>query len=355
MTSRWLASPAGFISRRFLTRSHIMSFQPLPPFIERNPHAQGLLPGRRQVVDFFKAALDDFRRSKAEFNVICTIRPPASNAATPTPRPAPAPIKPTEPVCQLIVFDSSFNPPTIAHLRMTRSGLLAAPRARVLLLLAINNADKGVKPASFEQRLAMMMQFTRDAYHTDSIASSPMEGSATGGGASAFDIGLTTLPYFHDKSRAIYDSGFYSTDGDGTTKPEQIFLAGFDTLIRIFNPKYYTAGSKTETPMQAALSPFFARARLRVTMRTDDDWGDKADQEAYVDGLLNTEQLDVIGGRREWARRIDLVEGRKEGEKIVSSTVARGAAKSKDWNSLSDLVSPTVASWIKDEGLYTDD
>ncbi len=58
------------------------------------------------------------------------------------------------------------------------------------------------------------------------------------------------------------------------------------------------------------------------------------------------------GGKREWADRIELVDGRKEGEEIISSTKVREAAKAKDEKALRRLVTDGVAKWILDERLY---
>lgn len=146
-------------------------------------------------------------------------------------------------------------------------------------------------------------------------------------------------------------------------QPKQLILAGYDTLIRIFNPKYYGKAAKdepitnpggNENGMRSALAPLFAQARLRVTMRTEDEWGDKEEQVAYVENLLNGDGLEKVGGSREWARRIELVGGGNDGGVIVSSTLARDAAKKKDWATLRQLVSPEVTKWIEMEGLYTE-
>src|SRR5436305_2200020 len=55
----------------------------------------------------------------------------------------------------LYILDASFNPPTNAHLGLVLSSLPKAS-ATVLLILAIQNADKKAKPASFDHRLEMM-------------------------------------------------------------------------------------------------------------------------------------------------------------------------------------------------------
>lgn len=229
---------------------------------------------------------------------------------------------------------------------------------RLVLLLAVRNADKAAKPAAFEQRLAMMWAFARDVR-------AALEEARDVGGV-AVDVALSTQPFFHDKSAAVAESGFYKGEEGGGetgtgTETEQVILAGYDTLIRIFDPKYYGEPSETaqvsgagETPIQEALGPLFQRARLRVTMRTDDEWGGRDEQAAYVDSLLKGNELEKIGGSREWVGRIEMVEGRKEGEAVVSSTLAREAAKAKDWERLGELVSPEVRKWVEREQLYGD-
>lgn len=249
---------------------------------------------------------------------------------------------------------------------------------RLLLLLAVNNADKAAKPATFEERLLMMGAFAGDiqrAWHRLEKQTVAQE-EATHANAETqedeatlpVDIGLTTHPYFHDKSAAIaaspdYDFAFAQTGSEGEPHTSQIFLAGYDTLIRIFTPKYYAppvpeAGidppqQPAKTPMQMALDPFFARAQLRVTMRTDADWGGREDQLGYVERIMHGKELEEVGGRREWARRVELVEGMSgdvDGG-TVSSTLAREAVKAGDWGRLRELVPDGVASLIEREAV----
>lgn len=337
-----------------------------------------------------RTALQSFQSSGRPFQLIQQHAPPTTTTST-----AAAARK-----CRtLVVLDSSFNPPTLAHMQMatsalqdlrTQQGIAAALRGgsagqrrglpddvRLLLLLAVNNADKAAKPATFEERLLMMGAFAGDiqqawrklekqtaaqeeATHTSAQA---QEDEAT----LPVDIGLTTHPYFHDKSAAIaaspdYDFASAQTGSEGGPHTSQIFLAGYDTLIRIFTPKYYTSPVPEEgidppqpnkTPMQMALDPFFARAQLRVTMRTDADWGGREDQLGYVERIVHGRELEEVGGRGEWARRVELVEG-MSGEidgGNVSSTLAREAVKAGDWARLRELVPDGVASLIEREAV----
>ncbi|KAI1634175.1 hypothetical protein F4809DRAFT_619897 [Biscogniauxia mediterranea] len=289
----------------------------------------------------------------------------------------------------------------------------STPAPRILLLLAINNADKAPKPAAFPQRLAMMYVFAQDLLDalavgntttaaTASSSSSQQknqapeeeEGLGEGGGGgrqqqeeesesergTVVDIAVTTEPYFHAKSEAIARSGFYrgqvactSTSTSTTSaeeeevassETEQIFLVGFDTLVRILDPKYY----HPSPGMRAALDPLFARARLRVTARPGGGGaGDSsiAAQRGYLASLTEPQpsageagttrttrmRIEQLGGRAEWARhRIDMVV-EEEGEgREVSSTLARAAARRGDWEALGGLVSPRVARWVREEG-----
>lgn len=267
------------------------------------------------------------------------------------------------------MLDSSFNPPTAAHLRMATSAAaeesLPGP-VRLLLVLGVDNADKAVRPAVFEQRLGMMWAFARDVRNGLDEAGS---GSSSGGEGVSIDVCLSKQPYFHSKSEAIASSDFYKveesegTGGEGAAETEQVILVGYDTLIRILDPKYYGSSSTAasgathteETPLRKALDPFFKRAKLRVTARTGAEWGGKDDQSAYLESLLNGDGLQNIGGNREWAKRIETVEGWKEGEPLVSSTLAREAAQAKDWARFGELVSHGVKRWAEGEKLYSVD
>lgn len=270
------------------------------------------------LLPFFSSALKAFTSSASAFSVLRSV-PAAASPSAASPK-------------RLIVLDSSFNPPTTAHLEMVASALrsyasdvssTSTPEdARVLLLLAVENADKQPKPASFPHRLCMM----------EALASRIHSSSST-----CVDIGVTKQPYFHDKSTVIAASEAYSLDA------QQIFLAGYDTLIRILNPKYYPEG------MQTSLNPFFERAKLRVVMRTDGDWGGVEDQEAWVRSLR--EGKEDWGGRGVWLRdRVNLVDGFGDG--VSSSRVRELVSGGKGgWE---DMVPEEVGRHIRD-GLYETD
>ncbi|KAL2158748.1 hypothetical protein VTH06DRAFT_3939 [Thermothelomyces fergusii] len=317
----------------------------------------------RLAADFFGRALSAFQSSGSKLQVICTVPPSPSREGEP--EVLPPLVRPQT----LVVFDSSFNPPTRAHLRMATSGVLKlmqklgpCPGAiRLLLLLSINNADKDARPAAFDKRLAMMWAFAQDV-QSSLLMWFGNKQEAWEAQDFNVDLGLATVPYFHEKSAALAEAGFYKGQRDpdnGPAETEQVFLVGYDTLVRILNPKYYgppeTAGevaATEQTPLQKALDPFFARAKLRVTMRADDEWGGADEQTAYLEDLLHADGLEKVGGVRAWGSRIEKADGPKFGTEVISSTYARAAVKSKDLARLDLMVTPQVKWWILQENLY---
>ena len=263
------------------------------------------------------SVLRDFANSPSSFKLVRTV-PRAESS-------------PAIAAKTLYVLDGSFNPPTKAHHRIATSALLedhgSAPK-RLLLLLATQNADKARMPASLEDRLVMMTLFAHELLYDVQQAAPPL-----------IDIGLVKQPYFHDKAAAVDESDVY------LGSPQQIHLIGFDTLIRIFNTKYYPPDYRLRV-----LEPFLSKHRLRATYRTDDEWGSRQEQDRYIQDIADGKRADE-GAQREWARQLSLVEGRRDGEDIVSSTLARKVAKS-DLSQLDKYIMPTVRDWIISEKLY---
>ncbi|OOQ82177.1 putative cytidylyltransferase [Penicillium brasilianum] len=274
----------------------------------------------------YASLLKQFIASAKEFEVLATV--PSDHAPPPK---------------ILYVLDSSFNPPTCAHLRIASSALLEQqePGSRLLLLLAIQNADKPSKPAPFEDRLAMMELFAHDirshiAARQSSKSVSSKEHIPT------IDIAVTNKPYFIDKAAAIEASDHYPSP------MEQYHLVGYDTLIRIFNPKYYPP----EHTLQP-LRPLFSQHRLRVTLRPGNDWGDREEQEEFLASLARGDR-EAEGAPREWAQKIQFIEGRKPEDPPVSSTRAREAAQSAPQD-LEWLVPDNVRQFVLSERPYSKD
>ena len=287
------------------------------------------LTNLRALLPTLESALDSFTSSPSKFRIVRTINPTSTPPKT------------------LYILDSSFNPPSRAHLSLATSALTEGADERphrLLLLFSTHNADKAPSPASFAQRIALMTVFAEDisrVLKADAGVPSVVQDVA-------IDIGLTKEPYYTDKSIAITTT----TPPAYPTAPPHIHLIGYDTLTRFCNAKYYTA-----SPPLSALAPFFdAGHRLRVTLRPSDAgdassqaYGGVAEQEAYLRALREGER-EAEGFRREWGERIELV---GDGEGVgVSSTRVRAAAGKGEWGLVGGLCSEGVSGWIRDQGLY---
>ena len=242
-------------------------------------------------------ALKDFQSSNSTFRLLQTV-----NSTTLTPESASPPT--TQPQT-LIVLDSSFNPPSTAHLHLALSALSNDSKPikttpgphRLLLLFSTLNADKAPSAASFAQRLTLMTIFAADLQKT--LQTPPY--ASTHSSDIPIDIGVTKAPYYTDKAAAI------ATTPEGKhwypNSPAQIHLIGFDTLTRFFAPKYYSSFN----PPLSALEPYFAAGHgLRATLRPGDDFGSEEEQRAFVRNLADR-GLEAEGGKMEWAERVELV------------------------------------------------
>lgn len=159
------------------------------------------------------------------------------------------------------------------------------------------------------------------------------------------DIGVTTVPYYTDKTAAIESEGktWYPSS------PTQIHLVGFDTLTRLFNAKYYSSFD----PPFSALNPYFdAGHRFQVTSRPDDEYGDVDSQRAFWQKIADG-GLESQGADRSWAKQIELVD--PSPETGISSTKIRKAAGRKDWKEVERLTTSGVREWLEQEDLYGED
>lgn len=215
---------------------------------------------------------------------------------------------------------------------------------RVMFLLATENADKKPKPASFEDRLVMMSvcaEELRASLRSEGAGSGTGNGHGSGepDAELSVDVAVTKHPFFMDKAMAIDGSGIYGG-------AQQVHLTGYDTVIRIFNSKYYPADQKLRV-----LEPFLSKHRLRVCYRVDEGKdGDRKEQEEYVEGIGDGSREEE-GMKREWRGMVELVDDAEEVEG-VSSTDARRAAVDGEVERLEELVGERVAGYVMEKGLY---
>ncbi|KDR78828.1 hypothetical protein GALMADRAFT_63984 [Galerina marginata CBS 339.88] len=178
---------------------------------------------------------------------------------------------------RISVLDSSFNPPTLAHLALAnsrRSQSLTtdghAPKATQLfydaklLLLSVKNADKTLKPgdATYQQRLEMMdllaSDVQADADQSASLSTSTSDALSPVERANVA-IAIIDEPTFVGKSATLLT---FLRRRLSTLNPplktlgdiELTFIVGLDTLERLFSPRYYPS----ETAMMTSLRKFFS-------------------------------------------------------------------------------------------------
>ena len=163
---------------------------------------------------------------------------------------------------RISILDSSFNPPTLAHLALANS-----PRPRKqnsenqdvcaydakLLLLSVKNADKTLKPgdATYQQRLEMMLLLSKDVRtdtNTEASYSLPEHEAAN------VAIAIIDKPTFVEKSSTLLN--FLQRRLTTPLQLELTFFVGLDTLERLFSPRYYPS----EADMMVLLRQFLSAA-----------------------------------------------------------------------------------------------
>lgn len=130
------------------------------------------------------------------------------------------------------VMSASFNPPTRAHLRMTEEAGRLCGLDEVLFVLARTNVDKGLYGAPLEARLLMIDALARPR--------------------PSCSVAAVSHPRFVDKAAALkplYPAGV-----------DICFIVGYDTLVRLFDPRYY-ADLPTELRRMFASCRFVAANR----------------------------------------------------------------------------------------------
>lgn len=136
---------------------------------------------------------------------------------------------------RLLCLSASFNPLTVAHVWLIQEASRISPPNEVLLLLAKANVDKTVAGFPLEQRLSHLMQFAE---------SRP-----------TFSVAACSHGRFVDKAEAI--RSHYPPETRLT------FIVGFDTLVRLFDPKYYA-------DREASLSALFGGSDFMAANRAPD-------------------------------------------------------------------------------------
>ncbi|KAK0193920.1 Nucleotidylyl transferase [Armillaria mellea] len=196
---------------------------------------------------------------------------------------------------KVLILDSSFNPPTLAHLALARCGNDYDAR---ILMLSTTNADKKLAPgdATYAQRQSMMALL-------------------------GFHIAVIDEPTFVGKARRLH-AEMPSASWD--------FVMGWDTVERVFAERYYK-------DMVVELREFFFESRARIVYAP----------RAGSGGIDIWEAAERVGARDK------VVPAAISDEFLAhSSTAVRNAIKSGNgtWR---DKVPPAVAEYIDKERLYS--
>ncbi|KAJ3353322.1 hypothetical protein GGF32_003131 [Allomyces javanicus] len=244
---------------------------------------------------------------------------------------------------RITILDSSHNPPNAAHVALLRTALqpsLARPTANtagdsdkdavdaVLILLAVQNADKGrLADTDLAHRLAMMREVALDT-HEWLATHSPT--TAATRSLPSIAVATTDHALFKDKAADVL-----------ALLPPSAHLRwvlGEDTLLRIFDPKYYPA-----TSVSGIMTAFFEATRstflwarrpaLPIAANVDRDALDLCRARGFVEDLVLDPDLALA-------------------IRDVSSTSVRDAVASGDWTAVERGTVPGVARYIREHGLY---
>jgi len=217
---------------------------------------------------------------------------------------APAALRLDEPhplAGRIAILPSAFNPPTSAHVALLDVATSAVDAVAPAALLSTKNVDKGLHGASLAQRIEMLLALK---------SSRP-----------ALAVLATNAARIADQARALRGAH---------PSAEFDFVVGFDTLVRLFAPRYY------DGDMAAQLETFFAHHGVVAANRG----------EAGVDVLHSYIETEVPS---EFRARI-IVRRLDDHPASLSSTLARDEA-ARSGRPLA--VPPEVADYIERHRLYS--
>ena len=215
-----------------------------------------------------------------------------------------------------VVLPSAFNPPTLAHQHLLERALLAptpGPHpptpspdsfqsrergSKGIALLTTRNVDKGLSGATLADRVGMLLAL-RDEWPALAVVAS-------------------------NQARIIDQAESLTAAFEFETLT---FVVGFDTLERLFAPRYYTN-------MERELEPFFERHRVLAANRGDVS----ANQVAAW----------IVENAGSFADRVSALEI-DEFPATLSSTQVREALSEGDDH---PALAPAVRQYVRDRGLY---
>ena len=137
---------------------------------------------------------------------------------------------------RLGIFSGSFNPMSVAHTALAEQAVARFQLDELLLLLAKANVDKGIFGLPLAARLVTLKRYAESRPD--------------------ISVGASSHGRYIDKLTAL--NALYPQ------QTEFHFIVGYDTLIRIFNAKYYT-------DFDAELQELFPACRFIAANRAEAD------------------------------------------------------------------------------------
>jgi nicotinamide-nucleotide adenylyltransferase len=207
----------------------------------------------------------------------------------------------TRPSRSLGVFPSSFNPPTTAHRVLIERARSVEPMHEIILILDRRPLDKRVFGASLEERLSMILT----GWQEDPTIS----------------VAFTNRGRFVEKLVLLKKAYPNNT----TIK----FIVGYDTLIRVLDPKYYK-------DRDDALGRLFGDSRFLVAGR----------------GNASIEEIKELISRtnnRPFSERIIPFEIPHSMANMSSTQARNEIRRGRD---IDNCVPSEIASYIERKGLY---
>ncbi len=203
-------------------------------------------------------------------------------------------------VGRVAVLPSAFNPPTEAHMELLGLGRTVAGVESIAALLTTRNVDKGLLGASLEHRVGMLLAV-----------------SEGGAGCAVLAVNAARIA---DQARALR-CAYGAADFQ--------FVVGYDTLVRLFDRRYYDN-------MDADLDELFAHHRVIAANRGD----------VTISGVGEFLDRDQIA--RRYRERITVAELRGRPARLSSTGAREAAARGGQLTG----VPGEVADYISRYGLY---
>ncbi|TKY89422.1 hypothetical protein EX895_001953 [Sporisorium graminicola] len=262
----------------------------------------------------------------------------------------------------IAVLDSSFNPPSRAHLALLLSQPILADQKRCydghLLLFSTQNADKGAgKPgdASLSQRVEMMTLMAKDVERIQ----------AASGHRANVAVGLVDKPLIFAKSTLTWDLLKQQQQQGEETEPRLHWVVGFDTLYRVFQLKYYPSLQA----FQQQCSQFFEREGTTFVCARRDPLSypqlinaQTGEQDAKVQARKEEDKLLASENVAAWVQRgsigmldIDADQATLSSTKIRALLKDTSIEKDDKKQQLKALVPPSLVEYLVESGIYGQD